>query len=53
MVNSSSKNHVYGLCPSSNVSKKHDVSETGSVFVLRQKVRGTCSVGSLRNSGPQ
>jgi hypothetical protein len=41
-----------GLCPSSGILKtrKHDVSETGSVSVLRWREGDTYSVGSLRKS---
>jgi hypothetical protein len=28
------KNHVFGLCPLFNVSKKHNISETGSGPVI-------------------
>jgi hypothetical protein len=46
---------VFGLCPSSGVleTRKHDVSETGSVSVLKRRGGGgedTYSVGSLRKS---
>jgi hypothetical protein len=46
---------VFGLCPSSGIveTRKHNVSETGSVSVLRWEGINTYSVGSLRKSYPQ
>jgi hypothetical protein len=46
---------VFGLCPSSGIldTRKHNVSETGSVFVLRLVGGDTYSVGSLRKIQPQ
>jgi hypothetical protein len=47
---------VFGLFPSSGIlgTRKHDVSETGSVSVLRcGGGEDTYSVGSLRQSYPQ
>jgi hypothetical protein len=43
---------VYGLFPSSSIlgNRKHDVSENGSVSVLRCGDEDTYSVGSLRQS---
>jgi hypothetical protein len=40
----------FGLCPSSGIleTRKHNVSETGSVFVVRGGGEDTYSVGSLR-----
>jgi hypothetical protein len=41
---------LFGLCPSSDIvdTRKHNVSETGSVSVLRWGGGGTYIVGSLR-----
>jgi hypothetical protein len=43
---------VFGLLPSSGIleNRKHDVSETGSVFFLRLGGEDTYSVGPLRKS---
>jgi hypothetical protein len=43
---------VFGLFPSSGIlgTRKHDVSETGSISVLRYGGEDTYSVGSLRRS---
>jgi hypothetical protein len=43
---------VLGLCPSSGIleARKHNVSETGSVSVLRWGGEDTYSVGSLRTN---
>jgi hypothetical protein len=53
--NSTQNRCTYGLCPSSKIKniKKHNVSETGSVFVFSWGEGDTCSVGSLRKSYPQ
>jgi hypothetical protein len=44
--------NMFGLCPSSDILEtiKHNVSETGSVSVLRWGGEDTYSVGSLRKS---
>jgi hypothetical protein len=47
---STSKNQVFGLCPSSNVLSKHYVSETESVSVFRRSEGRPDSVGSVRKS---
>jgi hypothetical protein len=40
-----------GLCPSFGIKKlEHDISETGSVSILRLWEENTYSVGSLRKS---
>jgi hypothetical protein len=46
---------VFGVSPSSGIvgKRKHDVSETGSVSVLRFGGEDTYSVGSLRQSYSQ
>jgi hypothetical protein len=46
---------VFGLCPSSGIlkTKEHNVSETGSVSVLRWGGEDTYSVGPIRKSQPQ
>jgi hypothetical protein len=42
---------VFGLFPSSGIigTREHNISETGSVSVLRSAWEDTYSVGSLRN----
>jgi hypothetical protein len=52
MVHDAQNYWVSKLCPSSGIlkTKKHDVSETASVFVLRPGEGDTSSVGSLKKS---
>jgi hypothetical protein len=49
MVYHSQNYWVFGLSPSSGIpgNRKHDVSETGSISVLRYGGESTYSVGSL------
>jgi hypothetical protein len=52
MVHDIQNHWIPGLCPSSGIlnTRKHNVSETASVAILRCGERDTYSVGSLRKS---
>jgi hypothetical protein len=52
MVYNTQNYWVSGLCPSSGIlnTRKHNVSKTGSISVLRKGEGDTYSVGSLRKN---